>query len=387
MKTLKRIIALSIVAMVCGACSNDFESADMRNTVKLRSQEEAISIAQDAYATFNTKESRNGKKIAIAKNGVSVVKGRSSRGLANDTLMFVVNFEDSLGFALVSANTNALPLIGIAESGYYDPEEPGDDENFNFFMECASAYLANNNEPSSITPSGPIVILPMEVAPKIPVLWGQGSPYGDAIGNRTAGCANTATAQIMAYFKQPQHIVLTYFHGTYYNPTLDLDWDLMIQHKQTPNLCNEDEVHTAHNMIRNLFAQIHEVNNSYPSGSATGTDPENCYNSLNYYGYTCTEPRSFSNVNYRNYLSNNYVLYAIGFSTYSSGGHAWIMDGYKTIVPTTYCHYNWGWDGSNNGYFAANVFDTTAAYSFDGSNDGLHDYNFNRNVTLSAVTY
>lgn len=75
--------------------------------------------------------------------------------------------------------------------------------------------------------------------------------------------------------------------------------------------------------------------------------------------------------------------------TFLKAGHAWVADGGKitgskiirtytqehniiTGEPlvevvyntTTYFHFNWGWDGLNNGYFVAGVFDTTK-----GSND------------------
>lgn len=33
------------------------------------------------------------------------------------------------------------------------------------------------------------------------------------------------------------------------------------------------------------------------------------------------------------------------------GGHAWIVDGYTTVDSTHYFHVNWGWSGSDNGFY------------------------------------
>lgn len=397
MKKFISILTCAIAAIAFVACSDELESNQACRVQKLRSQDEAIAIAKNAYSEFYTKDSRSVSKVNVDKNGVHVIKGRSSRGQASDTLMYVVNYEDSLGFALVSASTNSLPLIGIAEHGYYDPANPDDNENFNYFIDCANEYLAltdsygdiggggNWPDPPS-DPIGPVGTNPTFVAPKIPVLWGQGAPYGALFSNNIAGCANTATAQIMAYFRQPERINLTYMNSRDSLAT-DLDWDLMLQHVQSQYQCEEVELHTAHYMLRSLFRQIGHENNSISYINVTTTTGGNSLNSLTNHGYSCTPIRPFAEVNYKNYLQGNYIMYVWGLSSTSSIGHIWLMDGYKTFFGTTYCHYNWGWDGDSNGYFASNVFDTTAAYSYDRPNNNTANWNFDDEVTLSAVTY
>lgn len=397
MKKFISIFTLVITAIAFGACSDELESKNDFRARKLRSQDEAIAIAKNAYSEFNTKDSRSVSKVNIDKNGVHVIKGRSSRGQASDTLMYVVNYEDSLGFALVSASTNSLPLIGIAEHGYYDPANPDDNENFNYFIDCANEYLAladsygdiggggNWPDPPS-DPIGPVGPNPTFVAPKIPVLWGQGAPYGALFSNNLAGCANTATAQIMAYFRKPESMTLTYLESST-PPRVDFDWDQMLLHKQTYTQCNEVELHMTHYMLRSLFRQIGYETYSTSYIGVTTTSGDNALNSLTNHGYSCTPIRPFAEVNYKNYLQGNYIMYVFGLSISSSIGHIWLMDGYKVITGTTYCHYNWGWDGDSNGYFASNVFDTTAAYSYDRPNNNTANWNFDDEVTLSAVTY
>ena len=54
----------------------------------------------------------------------------------------------------------------------------------------------------------------------------------------------------------------------------------------------------------------------------------------------------------------------------SAGGHAWIVDGYTTINDITYFHVNWGWAGSDNGYYQINNMVSSGYGNFNvaGSN-------------------
>ena len=50
-------------------------------------------------------------------------------------------------------------------------------------------------------------------------------------------------------------------------------------------------------------------------------------------------------VDLQNELNNNRPIIYVGYS--NDGGHAWNIDGYDD----DYFHNNWGWGGSQNGYF------------------------------------
>ena len=61
------------------------------------------------------------------------------------------------------------------------------------------------------------------------------------------------------------------------------------------------------------------------------------------------EPWQYGTVAYRELLqtelNNNRPMIYVGYDT--EGGHAWNIDGYSG----EYFHNNWGWGGSQNGYF------------------------------------
>ena len=54
----------------------------------------------------------------------------------------------------------------------------------------------------------------------------------------------------------------------------------------------------------------------------------------------------------------------------SAGGHAWIVDGYTTVDSITYFHVNWGWSGSDNGFYQINKMMSSGYGNFnvEGSN-------------------
>lgn len=61
MKTLKAILTITLATLAFSACTSDVENEAKRTPVKLRSQTEAINIAENAYSAFNSgKGSRAG---------------------------------------------------------------------------------------------------------------------------------------------------------------------------------------------------------------------------------------------------------------------------------------------------------------------------------------
>lgn len=61
----------------------------------------------------------------------------------NDTLLYVFNFNDEQGFAVVSANRQTEGLIAAVEMGSYDPAIPTGNPGFDTYMQMAKVYVAN----------------------------------------------------------------------------------------------------------------------------------------------------------------------------------------------------------------------------------------------------
>lgn len=425
---LKSFIMFAAVILMA-ACTNEetFDSTPEQTAKQalgdIRSYDEALQIAQNSISLLNngeTTRASSDRKINLAdcKTVMRDVGTRSSDG-GNDTLMYVFNFEDNQGFVIVSASRSTEALLAVTEKGNYDPGVGSEVENFNYFMEKAKDYVAKT----------PILRFPPDIplpesrdsfayvvttkGPFVTIEWGQEYPEGELCPNGLSGCTNTALAQIMSYFNYPTSIAINYPGADV--STQALNWTLMKAHLTGHELdsCQSQSTHLA---ISRLMRQLGEMNNSqYLVNSNIGgpltstlsimTLPQ----TLNTLLYTPTGWLLYDFNVIKNNLNAYHLLIASGGSNkYGINYYMdWVVDGY--IVNTTYhyvlvhpmgninewiidsvtvttdklCHYNWGWYGDCNGYFASGVFDTQEATLYVGSAE--HDYDFCNGVNIIPV--
>lgn len=185
--------------------------------------------------------------------------------------------------------------------------------------------------------------------------WGQGCDYNalcpsasdGPCGFAYTGCVATAMAQIMRYHRFPNRYV----------------WEGMATNSgiggQTAQLMRDigDAVDmdyggdgsgaNSRRDTRNAF-----VNNFGFSSSAQYLD----YESTSNYERVKTELTYNRPVFFRG-GDKGYIL---GIIPKYQNGHAWVCDGYQSVQYPTYSmlalHMNWGWNGSNNGWFSFNNF-------------------------------
>lgn len=154
-------LALPAVAICAGlqSCSEDdgpglpadkeTDSAQSRRNPLMRSPEEAIDIAQRAWEDFygdgEAPASRSSRGVIDYGRPVEVVRGAGSRGGSSDTLLYVVNFADDGGFAVIAAPRGADELLAVTSQGHYYPESQPDQEKvpgFELWMENAREYAS-----------------------------------------------------------------------------------------------------------------------------------------------------------------------------------------------------------------------------------------------------
>lgn len=299
-------LALPLVAIGAGlqSCTDDgpgiphaddAEDVAQKRNPLMRSPEEAIDIAQRAWEDFyddeNSSASRSGRRCVIDYGRpVEVIKGAKSRGgSGQDTLLYVVNFADDAGFAVIAAPRHVDELLAVTSQGHYYPESQPDQEKvpgFEMWMENARAYAAISFPRDSsimIDPDRPkidtnIVVGPFEpIDPpggggggtivrdttkrpdpndpgrlqqkewedttlkcifdrQLPGSWGQGGAVGDLynapesyyFSNGLCGCVTVAIAQICAYYKEPSRV---YLIRPGVGQLYSLDWDKMVKHR------------------------------------------------------------------------------------------------------------------------------------------------------------
>lgn len=420
---MKKLFVFFPLLVIFAACSDEdavslqepFNSIAAESTLgKLRTPEEALAIAENAIGMLSDAApvSRSGIARRVDSKlpvGVLTTGSPASRSLkvssrsgGADTLMYVVNYADSMGFAIVSAVRSTPGLIAVTVAGSYDPSTPSDNPGFDIYMDAATQYLAEHldddvDAPSGTIPPGgfPLTPMPLEkidvdtiwhkrVPIRVKVYWGQISPEGDECPNKRSGCSITAMAMAMSYFKYPTSIKLSYNSA---GETIALDWDKLTVHgsfirhtgedgRYARDICSQYD-YPIHTRLAQLCRELgYRSKSEYKFGEELGTATSytDVMNTLRNMGY---------GVRYKKYefgsiqddLNSGSILLMRGQNS-EGVGHMWLCDAVESYhlrltkyqaepgiyvgEPKwwfveqwheggwTYHFFNWGWGTSHN---------------------------------------
>ncbi len=227
------------------------------------------------------------------------------------------------------------------------------------------------------------------VSPLIKTMWGQNSPYNkmcpmDSKGKRSVtGCLATALAQIMYYW----HYDADYERGTHTNVfypecTVDFsqseyDWSNM---RDTYSKVSYS-VQEADAVSKLMYDCGVAVDMSYSSGSSGAYNEAVPQAISSFFGYSslmqCCHRDSYSSSKWISMLTNELeskrpVLYS-GHN--KNSGHAFVCDGYdigyEAREARYYFHFNWGWDGRNDGYFLLSALKPEEGHDYSGSQNAI----------------
>jgi len=304
--------------------------------------------------------------------------------------VFNVNENSSGGFVIVSGDDAVKPVLGYAEKGSYD--ENNLPPNFAWWMDGMQrqiAYAQSHNLPQSDAVksewdsylNGTASATASAAGPLIQTQWDQGAPYNNlcpTIGGTTAptGCVVTAMAQIMKYYNFPASGSGN--SAAYTTPSginmpsvsfeTNYDWANM------QNTYNGSETAQQQNAVATLMYHCGlSVQMQYDLYESAAYN-ENVSNALiNNFGYDRSMQlkyrSSYSDADWENMLRTQIdaglPVYYAGQDTIA-GGHVFLCDGYDN---TGKFHFNWGWSGAYDGYFA-----TTAL------NAGSYDFSYGQEI-------
>lgn len=401
---MKKLSLILCGALMLGACTSEAPiepaSTTQESHKTIRSEAEAIEMAENLANILI--DSRNETKSV---GNVEIIYANSSRA-NTDTLIYAVNYADNAGYALISAAKTGESIIGFTEKGSYNAETVTENPNFSYYMSVAEEYVANQMSVNAgdissdliRDPSRPIVQTGYTFNPPAPN-WGQRYPEGIYCPNKISGCVQTASALILSYFQQPGSIDLSYPEKD--AESMLLDWQNINKHTKSVSTygasnhlaeCNADEEH--HNIIGRLCRELGFRNHANYKANATGAYSEYAIPTLQGllpdYNFSGLKPFSTAE-NFRElsrlfFAHKRGIAYIDGFDS-DAGGHAWICDNVKKITTTTkyirytgeietvvttetFFYFNWGWNGTDNGYFAAGVFDNKKPSSRYNFSDG-----------------
>ncbi|MBR4804238.1 MAG: C10 family peptidase, partial [Bacteroidales bacterium] len=326
-----------------------------------------------------------------------------ANGLSN---LYILERTDKAGFVVISADDCVQPVLAYSTTSEAGNEIPVNALDWFRGYDGEIAYCVSNNvqategvllawrellstssRDNGVMLDGGIPVVserPMAgaavVGPLLSTTWNQAPlynnycPYDTTYNDRTVvGCVATAMAQVMKYWNYPTRgIGSKTYHAYSYSGNSDYGVLSVNFGNTTYDWANMPNALTA----SSTQAQIHAVATlSYHCGVAVemmygvssqggssaytnGNNPPTAEYALkNIFGYKSTAASAYRN-NYsdanwdallRTDLNANRPLLYRGSGT--GGGHAFVCDGYDN---EGLFHYNWGWGGSYDGFFASN---------------------------------
>lgn len=368
-----------------------------------RSFQQAKAIAEKQAALLG---------VTIDQKAMTKARKQGSKGeiTLSQESYYVFPNANSKGFTIVSGDDRLPEIVGYSSQGSYD--ENNLPEGFVSFMKAyqnlynkvnlgdaeALKNLAeikawrNKKNASAETSSA--------VAPLLGnIEWDQTSPYNnmcpryDSVHVAATGCVATAMAQVMAYYKYPKQLkadipgyvnrwngipmeipTITQEEGVY-------DWDNMLpKYNKEANATQQQKDAVAKLMYHcGAAVQMNYGPESAASVSATKL--------AKYFGYDADlmmdlNRSSFTLDKWMQIIDTELtagrpVLYS---GQASDGGHQFICDGKDG---EGLYHINWGWSGSQNGYFDLSLLNPEKGGT--GSGSSTEGYNRLCSITIGIA--
>ena len=303
-------------------------------------------------------------------------------------IYYIFNETSNNGWIIISADDISLPVLAYSFEKYFDTSERN--KAAKYFLKqlenqiiyavenksTSSEFIQNEWNKYNTTSLGQIAIA--NVNPLLTTTWDQDCYYNmycpqDYSGycNRAlTGCVATSMAQIINFHEYPTQGLgsSSYTHPVY--GTLSANYgNTTYDYANMPNALASSTPLVKRQAVGRLMSDcgISVEMNYGPNGSGSNTSfALTAFKNHFKYDLEATEQfkDDYSIVEYMNLLRNSLdqsqpILYS-GTDLSLGYGHAWVCDGYQS---TSMFHMNWGWSGSNNGYFQINNL-TTSSYNF-----------------------
>ena len=326
---------------------------------------------------------------------------------------YVFRVKDN-GFILISGDDRALPILGYSLDNQFVSE--GIPAHVKWWLDNYEEQIAQLRD-EDVPPTESIMLQwrqytensgspasldETSVAPLLTTTWNQ-SPYYNSMcptdnssssGHAVAGCVAIATAQVMKYWNWPttgreSH---SYTHSTY--GTLSANFATTYSWSNMPNSLTSSSSSTQINAVAKLVYHVGvAVDMDYgpsSSGAVTGSTSltSNSANNalVKYFKYKSSlafiSMSDYTLAEWKNIIiseldNSRPVIYAGS----GSGGHAFVCDGYNS---SGNFHFNWGWGGWYNGYFAIGSLNPSS-YNFNSNNRLIIGIEPNRSTSTTAT--
>lgn len=293
----------------------------------------------------------------------------------NINYYYVFNVNTNDGFIIVSGDDIATPILGYATTGSYDEQNPA--PAFAYWMDCLQKEIAfaieNNHDQSSeineqweiYSTGNALRKATQSIGPLLKTKWGQKAPFNQKTPYQyPTGCVATAQAQIMKYYEYPSNgtgIIEAYeteeknipVQGIDFNNFSGYDWNNMLN--DYSGEVSEVQKQAVADLMFHCGASVEMDYMPSESGAYSIAPGQSLPTFFKYDKSIQGKAREYYDDNewddmLLNELTNNRPVYYCGGTKVNF--HAFVCDGYDGNGKY---HFNWGWDGSNNGYFATSA--------------------------------
>lgn len=300
------------------------------------------------------------------------------------------------GYMIVSADDCARPLLGYSDSGKFDttnmsPELEWWLNEYVAQIDYASTLTSDRKNPFTM-PSPANEEKREAIAPMIKTKWDQIDPYNaqcplSGTARTYTGCVATAMAQVMNYWQYPEKGTgsITYTISSLEKKvTMNFankafDWDNM-KISYLPGSYTQEEADAVAYLMKACGYSVKMDYSTDASGALAMNIPNAFTKYFNYdpnIFYTLRAYHSadeWDQMMYENLRDVGPVL--VGGGSALGGGHSFICDGYDG---QGYYHFNWGWSGMSDGYFALDALNPDALGAGGGTGGG---YNFSQDAVF-----
>lgn len=382
---MKKILIIIALAAFCGTLSLKASPV---------SPEKALDAAKKIFAAQNVTKAGS-VSAKIVWNGEFASDG-AKRGAAVHPAFYVIA-RDGGGWVMISGDDNVRPVLGISTDGYFESEDMPD--NVKWWMERIKAYVRSVDTPEPEAyelwamfldtkadarwPEGDVTNKVERLTPE----WGQGNPYNkfcplDANNNNLSvtGCAPTALAELLAYESGHMDVFPTsangdvggYQVGSGYSAPAQYTLGTTYRWAELRELRNRNAVLAAsqdlQDNLAHLMADLGAIVEAKYSSGGTSTTTGNItarhliehfdFNKAATFKYASEfTPRQWIEM-LKDELDERPVFYSGRNVNNTSEGHAFLLDAYGTYNDDYVFHVNFGWNGTDNGYYTITNLDT-----------------------------
>ena len=301
--------------------------------------------------------------------------------------LYVFNVGEQDGFVIVAGDDRARSILGYVDSGTFDASRipAALNEMLDIYARQIEMLGQSKVKTDSISQSAARVQrrtsgVMADVTPLLTTTWDQGDPYNaycPTLNDQTAltGCVATAMAQIAYYHKYPTSQVPSLAAYTSATNKINVsawgattfDWDNMLD-SYSGSYTNEQKKAVA--TLMRYCGQPALMDYGFTSGAYNG-DAFNAFTQKLGYNANATfksaasySANGWEDLIYKEVRDGRPVYYSAlngDDGGPQCGGHAFVIDGYKS--DGNYFHVNWGWGGACDGYFNLFALDHNAPES------------------------